>query len=301
MKQVIINADDMGLSIGTNEAIDRAFKHGILRSASLMVNMPAYEDAIKNVIPDNPDLGIGIHLSLTEGKSVVDGSKIPLLVDEKGYFENSFIGIYNLINIKRCTGILSQIYKELDAQFEKLYSEGIKIDHANGHHHIHMIPPIFDIVVRLMKKYNCRMIRLTDERFIFSITRWYPGYYLFPWINGNIMKKVLLSRFAKSNKRILENTRTSDYFFGVLHSGCMDIQVLRYVFNYIKSGVTEIASHPGLYNSPEPGEYRHKKMEKRLQSAGCRVEFEALLADSLRYEIERNDIYLTRFSNVVKA
>ncbi|MBC8231137.1 alpha-L-rhamnosidase N-terminal domain-containing protein, partial [bacterium] len=97
MKKVIINADDLGISKGTNQAIMKDFREGILTSASLMANMPGYEDAVGKVIPNNPGLGIGIHLSLTIGKSVLDKSKIPLLVDESGYFKNSFFKLYKLV------------------------------------------------------------------------------------------------------------------------------------------------------------------------------------------------------------
>lgn len=38
MKTIVINADDFGRSIGRNEAIDYAFKNGLIGSASLIVN-----------------------------------------------------------------------------------------------------------------------------------------------------------------------------------------------------------------------------------------------------------------------
>ena len=43
MKQLIINGDDLGVCEATNLAIAEAFTNGILTSASLMANGPAFE------------------------------------------------------------------------------------------------------------------------------------------------------------------------------------------------------------------------------------------------------------------
>ena len=44
-RTLIVNADDFGMSDGVNEGIVSAFTHGIVRSTSLMVRMPAAESA----------------------------------------------------------------------------------------------------------------------------------------------------------------------------------------------------------------------------------------------------------------
>lgn len=69
MKNVIINADDFGLSEGINKGIVKAFRDGLLTSTSLMVNMPGFEDAI-SLIRENPDLSLGIHINIIRGKPV---------------------------------------------------------------------------------------------------------------------------------------------------------------------------------------------------------------------------------------
>lgn len=295
MKRVIINADDLGISKGTNQAIIKAYKDGILTSASLMANMPGYEDAVKNVIPNHPGLGIGIHLSLTIGKSVLPPSKIPLLVEESGYFKNSFFQFYQLIRENR--NALLQIHDELDAQIAKIYSEKVEIDHINSQHHVHMIPPIFDVVVNLSMKYGCKQLRLSEEAFVFD--RRFPlGYYVTPLINGNWIKKTVLSRFAKRNKQKLAGFQITDYFLGVLHTSNMGTKILKKKLESVKCGVTEILTHPGFYSSPESDEWRSDLLEKFLRSQKRKVEFEALVDDSVRDVVEKNNIVLIRFSDM---
>jgi predicted glycoside hydrolase/deacetylase ChbG (UPF0249 family) len=201
VKQVIINADDLGLSLGTNKAIATAADQGILTSASLMANAAGYEDAVKNIIPQRPDLGIGIHLSLTDNKSTLDQTSIPLLVNKQKFFKHSFFDLFNLTYFSRRQDLLVQIEMEAEAQVRKIISAGIKIDHIDGHRHVHMIPPIFDIILALAKKYAISTIRLSHEAMLRYVKPNFPSYGLKPILNGNIFKKLLLSSFAKINKK----------------------------------------------------------------------------------------------------
>lgn len=50
MKTIIINADDFGRGIERNNAIDYAFKHGLIGSASLIVNSLYTQDAVYKAI-----------------------------------------------------------------------------------------------------------------------------------------------------------------------------------------------------------------------------------------------------------
>lgn len=85
IKQVVVNADDLGLSIGTNRGIEKAYRQGILTSASIMPAGPAFTDAIR-LAKRCPGLGVGIHLSLSWGKAVSSSQEIPDLIDSQGYF-----------------------------------------------------------------------------------------------------------------------------------------------------------------------------------------------------------------------
>ncbi len=264
----------------------------------MIVNMDAYEDALDNVVRPNPNLGVGLHLSLTEGHSIQPRDRVPLLTNEEGHFHHSFIKI--LIKAKRDKAFLEQVYQEFDAQFAKLQSDGVHIDHVDGHHHIHMIPPLFEIAVALSKKYRCRMVRLSDERFLFPAKGWYPGYDLLPWINGNILKKYLLSSFAKTNRKKADGLGMTDYIFGILHSNRMDVHNLRYVCHSLKPGVTEILTHPSMPvddndHAPSP------QMKLWLQSDRRKLEMDALVDKTLYQEIKNCDIELVRYQDVAPS
>src|SRR3954451_4424037 len=75
-RRLVVNADDFGRSRSINEAVIRAHREGILTSASLMVNEPAYDEAVA-LARENPQLGVGLHLTLLCGHSTLAPGRIP--------------------------------------------------------------------------------------------------------------------------------------------------------------------------------------------------------------------------------
>ncbi len=73
MKYCIVNGDDFGASRGVNRGIVEAHCRGVLTSTSLMVNMPASEEAAI-LSRDLPKLSVGLHVNITseDGELVVD-------------------------------------------------------------------------------------------------------------------------------------------------------------------------------------------------------------------------------------
>src|SRR5512143_2981782 len=91
-RRLIINADDFGRSHSINEAVIRAHREGVLTSASLMVNEPAFDDAVA-LAKANPRLGVGLHLTLLCGHAALPREKIPGLINERGEFSDRPIAV----------------------------------------------------------------------------------------------------------------------------------------------------------------------------------------------------------------
>ena len=79
--KLIINADDFGMAKSINNAVFELSALGSISSTSVMVNMPyaAEVTTLKNI-------GVGLHVNLTQGKAILDKSEINSLVDENGDF-----------------------------------------------------------------------------------------------------------------------------------------------------------------------------------------------------------------------
>src|SRR5579859_346936 len=88
--RLIVTADDFGLHEAVNEAVERGYRDGVLRAASLMVTAPAVADAVARA-KRIPGLAVGLHLVLADGQSALAPSRIPALVDARGRFSDNMV------------------------------------------------------------------------------------------------------------------------------------------------------------------------------------------------------------------
>ena len=146
MAQIINNADDFGYSHAINYGIIDSYRDGVLTSTTLMPGMPGFNHAVA-LAKQNPGLAIGVHLTLTCGRPVLNGHKT--LVNEDGDFKK--LSFYN--DETTCVDD-EEVYREWKAQIEKVITAGIKPTHLDSHHHTHTFKNNPAIVKRLAKEYN---------------------------------------------------------------------------------------------------------------------------------------------------
>jgi predicted glycoside hydrolase/deacetylase ChbG (UPF0249 family) len=132
LRQLIVNADDLGLSIGVTQGILEAHLNGIVTSTSLMVNMPAAGESVNMVLEQAPELGIGLHINFTEGAPCSPVEQVPGLLTESGEFRPEKEQIANLYSVD-----FKQLQTELSAQLRRFEAlVGRLPDHLDSHHHI---------------------------------------------------------------------------------------------------------------------------------------------------------------------
>ena len=83
MLHLIVHADDLGLSEKTNEGILKAYRDGIVTSASIMANGTAFEHAVE-ICRENRPLDVGVHLTLVEELPVISREQVSSMVDRQG-------------------------------------------------------------------------------------------------------------------------------------------------------------------------------------------------------------------------
>jgi predicted glycoside hydrolase/deacetylase ChbG (UPF0249 family) len=126
-RELIVNADDFGMSVGINEGIVDAHINGILTSASLMVRRPAAEHAI-TIAKSHPELSIGLHLDLCEW------------VYEQDEWQLS----YEVVSLSDERAIKNEVQRQLET-FGSLV--GKSPSHIDSHQHVHRSDPIRSIVL----------------------------------------------------------------------------------------------------------------------------------------------------------
>lgn len=158
---LIVNADDFGLSPGVNAGILDAFRKGILRSASLLVNQPASEEA-GELARQTPGLGVGVHLNLLRGWPVASPAQIPTLVDGEGRFRRPTAALARDIILGRID--LQDVRREFAAQVQRALAAGLRPTHLDSEKHLHMLPRIFPIAVEVARTFGVPALRCSRER-----------------------------------------------------------------------------------------------------------------------------------------
>ena len=239
MKKVIINADDFGLTKEINESVKLGYQSGLITSASIITNTEHFYHAADVILPQIKNIDLGFHFNIVEGKSLTHPS---LLCDDKGFFNNSYVDLLFKMNNKN---VLLQMEQEFEAQIERIlkYHE---ISHLDSHVHIHSIPSIFKLFIKMAKKYNIKYIRLQKEIPYCIIRKSLNKKYMI-----NIIKNILLNSFSFINSKVLKNEsdiKTNDYLIGVLYTGFMDENTIINGLKCIKkeNSIVEIILHPSL-------------------------------------------------------
>lgn len=222
MANLKIVADDLGLAKSINDGIFELLKIGRISGASLMANGEAFDDAIPYLAAQ--PLSIGIHFVLVEEKSLT-GIKLP-----KNH--KSFLLKYILKMISK-----KDIELELKAQVNKIISAGVRPVFINSHQHLHLLPGIMDMVIKIAKENNITYIRLVDEPM--------RG-------NGKIFRKLqllflkLLSGLARK-KLDKAGLVYNNKFIGFINAGNLSAEDLN-LARSIENGIIELGCHPGYEN-----------------------------------------------------
>jgi len=291
MKSVIISADDFGLTESINKGIIQAYKEGAVSSASLMVNMPGFEDAV-SLIKDNHGLDIGLHVNIYRGKPVLQEGRIRSLIDENGFFLQDIFKIAKGIYQKSIN--FSELESECDAQIRRALDRGINITHLDSEKHLHLIGPLYKVIVRLMKKYGIHKIRNINEglylaKFIFN-QKIDPGL--------SLCKTIILQFLSMRRKKFnLKNSiKTTDYSFGLYETGDMVLDKYEKVLKSLQDGVTEIFCHPGYCDTPcgKPSSVSGRFYPKMNR----RAELDALLSPRLKEMMDRLGIGLITYKTL---
>lgn len=263
MKELIINADDFGLSDGVNRAVIKAWQEGILTSASLMVGGDAFHEAV-HLAKANPGLQLGLHLTLVQGRAVGEHPSFPRICDAKGYFTDD--PVHAGMRYYFLPPFRKQLRREIEAQIERFLQTGLPLSHIDGHLNIHMHPVIFDILCELMPRYGITTFRLSREelRSNLAIDR--------SRLLGKAADAFIFSKLASRCRPALDRLGIgyAREVKGLLSSGRMTELYLLKALETLEEGTTEIYFHPGCLPCAEitrrMPDYRHEEELAALTS-----------------------------------
>jgi hopanoid biosynthesis associated protein HpnK len=244
VKNLIVNADDLGWTPGVNRGIVEAFRNGIVTSTSLLANGAAFAGGVE-MARAAAGLGVGVHLNLTDGAPVADRESVTSLLNEQGEFAG---GPESLLLRRASRGLLlHEVENEWDAQIQKVRDAGIEPTHLDGHKHVHMLPGLFEIALRLAKRHGIGAIRVSLEESslrtaLSSGAKQRAGVVMKQGVQARGLK--LLARDAREQAE-RAGIATADYFCGIAQTGELTREGVTTFLKSLPEGATELMCHPG--------------------------------------------------------
>jgi hopanoid biosynthesis associated protein HpnK len=242
---LILTADDFGLHVAVNEAVEMASSAGVLTATSLMVGESAAQDAVDRA-QRLPGLRVGLHLTLADGHAVLPPSRIPDLVDARGRFGDRMIRdgfrFVTLPSVRR------QLADEIRAQFEAFAATGLKLDHVNAHKHFHLHPTVLSMILRIGGDFGLASagIRVPVEP---------------PWALRAGNRALLPWSWLMKGRLQAAGIRFNDQLLGLSHSGDVSEARLLDFLSRLPDGRTEIYLHPATLSGAAIAQtmpnYRH--------------------------------------------
>ncbi len=255
----VFSADDFGLTVSVNEAVERAHVEGVLGQASLMVAAPAAADAVRRA-KGLGDLKTGLHLVLVDGDSCLGHRHLPTITGPDGRFsaDQAALGVKYFFS----PAARRELRAEIRAQFAAYSATGLRLHHADAHKHMHLHPTVARLMIEIGREYGLQRIRVPAEP---------------PAIMALCGEKITAGdRALYAWSRVLRRQArqaglaSTDHVFGLKWSGHMTEDRIRRLLRHLPVGSAEIYFHPASY--------RDEDLQRLMPDYEHEAELAALLA-----------------------
>jgi glycosyltransferase involved in cell wall biosynthesis len=151
---VVVDADDYGISVQVNQAILNEVEKGKVVVVSIMPNLVTPQAAKK--LKQYRSISYSMHFNLLRGKPCSPITLVPSLVNRDGMLYPLPIFFLRLL-----VGLIKpeEIKIEFFAQYNRLQSLGINPQYINSEQHLHVFSPLNKIIESEMHKTTIRKVR----------------------------------------------------------------------------------------------------------------------------------------------
>jgi hopanoid biosynthesis associated protein HpnK len=274
--RLIINVDDFGWSEGVNEAVCRLHDAGVVTSTSLMVGLPAVEEAVARA-KVRPGLAVGLHVALVAAPSLLPREQLPLLTGARGWFTDDTTRA--ALRYSFSPGCRRELRRELRAQFEAFARTGLPWSHVDSHRHLQLNQVVFHAALGLAREYQVPGFRVPEDDFSLH-ARLDPA-------DAARQKSLarIFSWLCARERRVLqrEGFVTTRWCYGLFRTGCLRADYLVRLVRELPDGDFELHCHPDL--ETEKG----------------RAEYGALSAPEFRQALRDRDVKLATYPSLAGA
>jgi chitin disaccharide deacetylase len=286
--RLIINADDLGFTSGVNRAIAKAHTDGVVTSTTLMANGPAFCEATE-IAKQLPNLSIGCHVVLIDGRPVLPPAKLPSLTQAERFRDNlkTFAG-------RALTGQFDEgeITAEATAQIRKVQAAELCVSHLDTHKHTHIFPKVLRPLLQAAAECGVRAVRNPfGPRLPLPLSQLLKRPNL--WTGWAEMRALgtLSGKFRKAVQRA--GLITPDGTLGIEVTGTLDETLFTAIATDLPEGTWEFVCHPG-YNDSDLQSAKTRLRESR------EIELRVLTLPRAREILAQQGVELISYRDLVE-
>lgn len=268
-RRLIINADDFGIAPGVTRGIAEAMASGVVTSASVIVNMPGWDDAAERLRDAPRDASYGLHLNLVAGRPLTRARS--LVNRSTGCFHSLPHFVFLAV-----TGALrgGDIATECAAQLDRLSGTGIRVSHADSHRHVHALPFVARAILPIVAGLPLRRPQESLTRNAVDLRA--------------TVTKLMLCAALRSRYRAAPRQGTADHFVGISLQGTSRFaERLARLVDTLAVGTTELMVHPGYVDAT--------LLAVDSYTAPREWELASLLSPGFRRQLRRRSVQLAGF------
>jgi len=288
VRRLVVNADDLGFTSGVNRAIVKAHTDGIVTSATLMANGPAFCEARK-LAEQFPKLSIGCHVVLIDGEPVLPPARVPSLTQSGRFRDDLKTFIARALMGRLDT---TEIGAEATAQIRRVQAAGVCVSHLDTHKHTHIFPKVLRPLLLAAAKCGVRAVRnpfgphlpLRLSELLKRPNLWTR------WAEMRVLG-TFAGKFQKAVQR--EGFFTPDGTLGVEVTGTLNETLFAAIATSFPEGTWEFVCHPG-YNDSELQSARTRLRESR------EIELDVLTSPQAREILARQGVELISYRDLVE-
>lgn len=226
-----------------------------------MVAGPAAADAIARA-RRLPNLRVGLHLVLVEGRPTLAPECVPDLVDANGLLRTDMARLG--LDLALRPRVRRQLAAEISAQFDAYCASGLVLDHVNAHKHFHLHPLVAQDVISIAKRFGVSAIRVPIEPAdIVTASE----------LGSTALSAQMLGVWARLLRRQarVAGFAYPDAVFGLTWSGAMTPSRMMGLLACLPPGVVEIYCHPATANdfAGHAPNYRYREEFAALTDPAC--------------------------------
>ncbi len=264
MRQLIVNADDFGLTAGVNRAIVETHGAGIVSSATLMAKGAAFDDAVERARAA-PTLSVGCHVVLVDGTPVSEPDAVDTLLAIRSAEPHKFYSRLPAVAARAVFGGFDpdQLVEEITAQIRTIQSAGLEPTHLDTHKHTHVFPEILAALVRAARICGVPALRNPFVPVAVASATQFAGK---PRLWKRYGQVRMLRSFARQFRVKVRRAGllTPDGIVGVVETGSFNTSLLRQALTNLPEGTWELVCHPG-YDDADLRAARTRLIESRDQ------------------------------------